>query len=247
MVERIAMPHPKSVEAARTPASSGPPVLEFENVTVVEAGKTILRDVSFAMRERDKVVLWGESGAGKSTVLRAAVGAHIPSAGLIRFRGVPLDRITLAALRRSVACIFQEPVLGQGTALQILQLPFTFKANSARKPGPDRIGAALERVRLDPAVLKSDAAVLSGGEKQRLAIARALLLDKNIFFVDEVTAGLDERSVEAIHSLFSEPSLTLLSVSHDRRWLDICTRFALVAGGTLGPMSDRAEVVAGED
>ena len=140
------------------------------------------------------------------------------------FDGQPVQPETVRAVRRAVAFIGQEPALGAETARDALLLPFTFRANRDRKPSAEALLSALDRVRLSADILPKRCAVVSGGEKQRLAVARALLLDKTVFLADEVTSALDPESRQAVLHIFADPSFTVLSVTHDPDWLRLCNR-----------------------
>lgn len=221
------------------------PLIRFENVTVFDstarAGRqAILDGVSFEVGAGEKAVLYGRSGSGKSTILTTLAGAHIPSGGSIWFEEMQVNAESLDRVRRSLAFIGQEPVLGAGTVREALMLPFTFRANRDLQPDQHTVNEVLHSLRLDPAILDSEASVVSGGEKQRIAIARALLLNKKAFLADEITSALDPESKDAVISLFRDRPLTLLSVSHDREWFSICTTFMQVDKGSIVNVADRA-------
>jgi putative ABC transport system ATP-binding protein len=120
-----------------------------------------------------------------------------------------------------------------------LLLPFTYRANRHQIPDRTRIVSTLEKLRLDPSILDSEASVVSGGEKQRVVIARALLLNKQVFLADEVTSALDPESTEAVLHLFRDPAYTLLSVSHDPDWFSLCSLFIQIDQGRVVDISDR--------
>ncbi len=208
-------------------------MIEFRNVAVQEQGKTILHDLTFSVSNGEKVILYGRSGSGKTTILRALLGGHHLSNGEILFKGNKLDKRSLGAIRTSIAYIGQEPVLGDGTVKDALLLPTTFKANAAQKPDYKALVSCLEQVGLSQSLLESDVSGVSGGEKQRIAVARALLLKKTVFCIDEVTSALDPASVETIISLFRAKEFTILSVSHDQRWFEIAERFIKIENGTI--------------
>ena len=207
-------------------------MIEFQNVTV-EQGKTILRDLSFTIKKQEKAVLYGPSGSGKSTILRTLLGGYHPVRGRIIFDGLPVDKNSIHVIRKKIAYIGQEPVLGETTVEHALLLPFTFKANALYRPDKSALISALERVGLPSSILSSETASVSGGEKQRIAVARVLLLDKKVFCIDEITSALDSGSVDSVLSLFRDEQITILSVSHDPRWLDIANRFIKIDNGTV--------------
>jgi putative ABC transport system ATP-binding protein len=145
--------------------------------------------------------------------------------------------------RTSIAYIGQEPFLGDGTVEDALLLPFNFKANSMHRPSRSTLIDTLELIGLPDAILSSTTDTISGGEKQRIAVARSLLLNKSVFCIDEVTSALDLDSAEKITSLFRNKPATILSVSHDSRWFNIADRYIEINNGTVNSnTTDRSKV-----
>jgi ABC-type multidrug transport system fused ATPase/permease subunit len=162
----------------------------------------ILQDVSVAVERGGALTLMGPSGSGKSTLLRCLNRLVEPTAGTVRFDGRDIRSLDPRELRRRAALVMQTPVLFEGTVRDNLRL------RPADTPGDfadARLGAGLAEVGLEPAVLDRDAATLSGGEKQRVTLARALLRDPQVLLLDEPTSALDPpnvtRVVEAIARL----------------------------------------------
>ncbi|MCQ8103624.1 ATP-binding cassette domain-containing protein [Methylomonas sp. SURF-2] len=197
-----------------------PAVIRFDEVSVGVDGKNLLSRVSFSLRAGEKALLGGKSGSGKSTVLKTLLGMRSPTAGVVYFNGQPLNPITVQNIRRCIAYIGQEPVLGADTVRNALLLPFQFKAHRHLSPPDSRLKDVLQRLRLPVGLLSRDCAGISGGEKQRLALARGLLLQKTVYLLDEVTSALDAESKQAVFEVFADPQLTLLAVAHDPDWLE---------------------------
>jgi putative ABC transport system ATP-binding protein len=212
-------------------------MIRFENISIETQNHLILDRVSFDIAQGEKAVFFGPSGSGKTTILMTLIGGMVPTAGTVLFDGEPLTAQSLPRLRQTVAFIGQEPVLGAQGVREALLLPFSFRANRARMPSEKQLQQVLDDLLLPSEILAKQTSVISGGEKQRLAVARALLLGKNIFVVDEVTSALDPQSRRAVLKLFRQPELTLISVSHDPEWLTLCTRFFKVKGGRVTTQS----------
>jgi len=208
-------------------------LIRFDRVCVSAHGKPILTDVSFTLSTGEKVVLRGRSGSGKSTVLKTLLGLYPLVGGRVLFDDKPLDAATIQVIRRRAAYIGQEPVLGAEIVREALMLPFQFKTHREHKPSERRLIDALARLHLSPDILEQECRRVSGGEKQRIAIARALLLGKNLYLLDEVTSALDAESKRTVLEVFGDPGFTVLSVAHDPDWAACCDVVLELDGGYL--------------
>lgn len=208
-------------------------IIRFEQVSVKVHDKPILSDVSFALSPGSKAVLRGASGAGKSSVLKALMGLLPISAGRIFFQESLLSVATVKQIRSHAAYIGQEPVLGADNVREALLLPFQYQAHKHQLPSERRIREVLEKLRLPCGILRQSCLRISGGEKQRLALARGLLLDKSVYLLDEITSALDPESKRAVLEVFADSDLTILSVAHDPDWDACCDSVLQMAAGRL--------------
>jgi putative ABC transport system ATP-binding protein len=213
-------------------------MIEFNNITLKVHNHTLLEESSLMLIEGDTVVLRGPSGCGKSSLLKCAVGAMPVACGTVRIDRMELSAETVGDIRSRTAFIGQEPVLGAAAVHDALMLPFHFKAHRHALPEKKKIDGLLERLHLAPGILNKPCGRISGGEKQRIAIARALLLDKTIFLADEITSALDPESRQAVMNELFRPGITLLSVSHDPEWVR--------SGSRIVDIADRQLVEAGK-
>jgi phosphate transport system ATP-binding protein len=196
------------------------PIFEVDRLSLVyptrrgHSGAPILKDVSVAVERGGALTLVGPSGSGKSTLLRCLNRLAEPTAGTVRFDGRDIRSLDPRALRRQAALVMQTPVLFEGTVRDNLRL------RPADTPGDfsdARLGDGLAEVGLDPAVLDRDAATLSGGEKQRVTIARALLRNPQALLLDEPTSALDPISTGKIEELIDQlkRDFTIVIVTHN--------------------------------
>ncbi len=207
------------------------PIIRFDQVSVQVREKVILSNISFALFTGEKAVLCGKSGSGKSSVLRTFIGLHAVARGGVYFQQMPLTPVSVHAIRSATAYIGQEPVLGAERVRDALLLPFQFKSHRNHRPSDVRLIEVLNRLHLTADILHQKSSRISGGEKQRIALARGLLLGKSLYLLDEITSALDADSKQAVFDVFSDPRLTVLSVAHDSDWLARCDRiFELEAG-----------------
>lgn len=206
---------------------------------VVDSSGTldILDDVSFTVEAGEAVAITGSSGSGKSTLLGLMAGLDVPTSGEVVLLGQPmfsLDEEARAAFRaRHVGFVFQSfQLLPNLTALENVMLPLELAGRAAR----DEAGAALERVGMQ-ARLHHYPKTLSGGEQQRVSLARAFVMQPRLLFVDEPTGSLDERNgalvIDLMFSLLDEGNATLVMVTHAPELAARCQRILTLHGGRL--------------
>lgn len=188
-------------------------LLQFDQVTFRWPDGVGLHDVSFAVNPGDFVLLSGPSGAGKSTLLRLMVRFEEPQSGTIRYNGEPFQNMAPTVLRRTVVLLQQSPVMGGDTVSEALRLPFTFAAAKGTPPPDDAaLTAALAEVRLEGVPLTQGAEALSLGQKQRVALARVLLLRPTVLLLDEPTSALDAESRHAVEDVVEAANARGISV-----------------------------------
>jgi ABC-type iron transport system FetAB ATPase subunit len=195
--------------------------IDIEHLTVQVGGQKILSNLSLRLAKGRKATLVGPSGSGKSTLLLALLGFVAPSEGTIRIFEEELTASSVWRLRTRMAYVSQEPEMGEGTVRRILNHPFTFKNNRHLQDNMERAPELMEKLYLPGHLLDKDIASLSGGEKQRVALISALLLEREILLLDEASSALDQSAKQAaIDLLYSRGDLTMLSVTHDREWIE---------------------------
>ena len=205
--------------------STSDSAIEISNISVGFGEKGLFRNLWLKVAEGERVVITGASGMGKSTLLRCILGFTVPESGEILVKGTPVTGETVWRLRTHMAYVPQEPELGEGTLRQWFEQPFSFKANTHLKGNLKRLPGLLQRLSLPTDLLDADLVTLSGGEKQRVALIAALLLEREILLMDEPTSALDkENSLAVVSLLRSQKGLTILSVSHDPHFLDLADR-----------------------
>jgi putative ABC transport system ATP-binding protein len=197
----------------------------------------ILDNVSFTVDEGQALAITGSSGSGKSTLLGLLAGLDVPTSGQVHLLGhdlFSLDEEARAAVRAAhVGFVFQSfQLLPNLTALENVMLPLEL----AGKPAMDEARAMLERVGLKDR-LHHYPRTLSGGEQQRVSLARAFVVRPRVLFADEPTGSLDTqngaRIIDLMFALHRELNTTLILVTHDPQLAALCQRELRLAGGRV--------------
>ncbi len=192
--------------------------LQIESLTVRLDGVALINQLSLNMTPGEKATLSGPSGCGKSTLFRCILGFIKPDAGRIFVRGEAISESSIWRLRREIAYVPQEPDLGEGSLEAGLMRPFAYRANRHLTYDGQRARDLCERFLLPSSLMNKPFVGLSGGEKQRAALASALLLQRPLLLLDEAASALDPSAKAAVRDcLCAMEALTILSISHDVR------------------------------
>ncbi len=248
------------------PSRRGEPVLEVENLFVRYPVLTPFKPwqrqvhyavagVSFTLRRGETLGLVGESGCGKSTVARAILRLIEPAAGCVRLFGRDLSgepRHSLRRLRADAQIVFQDPFASLNPRLRALDLVTEPAVIHSRVPAGNRRALAeslLERVGLDPAFVDRYPHEFSGGQRQRLCIARALSVAPTVIVADEPLSALDvsvaHQISELLASLQREEGLALLFISHDLAVVErLAHRVAVMQAGQIVELGPTETVLA---
>ncbi|MFT4294004.1 MAG: ABC transporter ATP-binding protein [Micropruina sp.] len=227
--------------AGATPHTSTAPIAAQDVRKAYQAGKEtveILHGVSLQVQEQEIVAVMGPSGSGKSTLLYCLAGLELPSDGFVAIGGRPLaslSRADLARMRRAeLGFVFQSynliPTL---TATENVELPYTL---GGKRPPAELIRDTLAAVGLtDRAQARPPS--MSGGEQQRVALARVLAQQPRVIFADEPTGALDTRTgelvlAELVRSAHT-PGRCVLVVTHDPKVAAACDRVLFMRDGLL--------------
>jgi tungstate transport system ATP-binding protein len=186
--------------------------LETRNLTFIARGRRLIDGIDLRLEAGRRTVIMGPNGAGKSLLLRLLHGLIDPSAGDVHWQGRPADR----AMRRRQAMVFQRPVMLRRSV--VANMLHALHANGLpRSDAKERAQAWLAHAGLS-GFADQPARTLSGGEQQRLALARALSLEPEVLFLDEPTASLDPASTLDIEELIQKAAASgtkIVLVTHD--------------------------------
>ncbi|MEE2885638.1 MAG: ABC transporter ATP-binding protein [Chloroflexota bacterium] len=215
-------------------------------------------DVSFNIREGETLGLVGESGCGKTTSSRCILRAIEPTSGEIMFRTANGDEVNVATLpnrelrplRREMQMVFQDPFSSLNSRMSLLDIvgePLLVHGMTSRDERQDRVAELLRLVGLRPEYMQRYPHAFSGGERQRIGIARALALHPRLVVADEPVSALDvsvqAQVINLLMDLQEAQNLTYLFVAHDLSVVkQISTRIAVMYVGKIVELADTAEL-----
>ncbi len=195
--------------------------IAVNNLSLAYDGHSLFEDVSFEVRPGMKYCISGPSGCGKSSVFRAMLGFVQPRQGDIVINGLSAQGKDVWQLRHKIVYVTQEPDLGQQSVLERIRQPFHYKANAHLQWQTEAVHKWFDRFNLPRKLLAKQTTDLSGGEKQRIAIIIALLLDRPLLLLDEPTSALDKQSKQILRGVLMELQKTVLFISHEDILTDI--------------------------
>ncbi|MDE5887470.1 MAG: ABC transporter ATP-binding protein [Muribaculaceae bacterium] len=215
-------------------------MIEIRNVSKSYGKLTVLHDVSLSITEGEIMAIVGPSGAGKTTLLQIAGTLDRPDSGSVLFDGVDVlklkDRKLSAFRNRNIGFVFQfHQLLPEFTALENVAMP-GWIGGMKKREALDAARQLLESLGMGDRLLHKPSE-LSGGEKQRTAIARALINSPRVVFADEPTGSLDSRNRDEIQAVIArlrdELHQTFVMVTHDPAMASIADRTVIMTDGRI--------------
>lgn len=195
----------------------------FKNIFLAFDEKEILRNFSFKVKEGENICISGESGKGKSSLLKLIQGYLIANKGEIFVFNKKIDPENIKYIRKNISWLPQNINLPVDCGLDLIKL--LGLDESQKKP----IITLMKKLGLEKEIYLKDFSEISGGEKQRIILSICLNLNRKLLLLDEPTSSLDEKAIlflkETIVDLRGKnPKLTIISSSHNKSWLDSCDR-----------------------
>jgi ATP-binding cassette subfamily B protein len=237
--------HPDAVDAGRLQG-----LVEFDDVSFSYDGKRpAVEHLSFVALPGQTIALVGPTGAGKSTAVALLHRAFDPQSGVIKIDGMDIRRLTLAALRRNIGVVFQEPLLFDRSIAENLRVGKPDASEQEMRLAAER-AQALEFIERGGKKFDTHAGergrMLSGGERQRLSIARALLKDPPILILDEATSALDAVTEAKVNAALDEvmKGRTTFVIAHRLSTIRNATRILVFENGRVIENGTFEELVA---
>ncbi len=197
-------------------------MIEIQDIVLDVGENTLLSGASLIVPAGAKVVLSGESGSGKTSLLKMVIGMVAPTRGSVVVGGLDLNEKNLPAIRERMFYLPQDVrAFGDETVREFIEVLFTLKVNRGKSFSQDAALALFDALRLKSGLFTQKLASLSGGERKRVALVRGLLLERPVLLLDEPTAGVDaENRQKLVDTILDLESTTVLAVTHDRRFME---------------------------
>lgn len=233
------------------------PVVDLRSLVKSFGDHTVINDVSLTVGEGEVTAIIGPSGAGKSTLLRCINLLERPESGRLYVAGTTIETSTtikpkdLHALRRAVGMVFQSfNLFPHLTVQRNVTLPQERVLGRSRQEAEDRTNQLLERVGLADKANQYPGRC-SGGQQQRIAIARALALDPQVMLFDEPTSALDPElglEVLAVMRELADEGMTMIVVTHEMQFAkDVSDHLVVMADGAVLEEGDPAKIFESPD
>jgi len=214
-----------------------PTLLRVEDISARRGDRTVLESCNLSVEPGDRIAIYGPNGAGKSTLLQALAGLLPIASGIVSFRGRALGQeVSYLEFHRRTAAMFQESLLLRGTVRHNVELGLKLRGMA----GPERAARVqpwLDRLHISHLANRLVGS-LSGGEAQRTSLARALVLEPEVFFLDEPFAALDAptraRLAQELAEILDGRQIATLFVTHDiDEAAEMCSRCLVLDAGRV--------------
>lgn len=215
--------------------------LEIKDLTFQREGKDILKNINYRFPDKQLSILLGESGSGKTTLLNQLLGFYPETFNSVLINGKPLNHYCLTSIREAVAWVDQEPKLLNASVKENLTLGLSKAVSDEHIVDTLKsvgLSSWLERINSDLQLMISEQAhQFSGGEKQRFAIARAVLRDAKLLLLDEPTSALDDFNKSELMNLLRGLKMRVIMISHHLELIQPEDNVINMASGEIVPQS----------
>lgn len=202
-------------------------MLQIENAGIAYGNDILFSNFNLKLERGEIASISGPSGCGKTSLLNAILGFVPLKEGRITVNGILLEKSSIDLVRKQTAWIPQELALPLEWVKDMIQLPFSLKANRNTPFSEARLFGCFEELGLERELYYKRVGEISGGQRQRMMIAVASMINKPLIVVDEPTSALDSGSTERVLAFFRRQVLkgsAVLAVSHDKAFAEGCNK-----------------------
>ncbi|MCD8092158.1 MAG: ABC transporter ATP-binding protein [Bacteroides sp.] len=206
-------------------------MLQIENASVAYGNNILFSGFNLQLKQGEIASISGPSGCGKTSLLNAILGFIPLREGHITLNGTLLGKGSIDTIRRQIAWIPQELALPLEWVKDMVQLPFSLKANRGTPFSESRLFACFEDLGMEQELYYKRVNEISGGQRQRMMIAVASMISKPLIIIDEPTSALDSGSTEKVLSFFrrqADKGSAILTVSHDEGFSNGCDQHIIM-------------------
>ena len=201
--------------------------VEMKDASLALEGKNLFHNLSFVVSGGEMLCVMGESGGGKTTLLRCILGFQPLDEGAVSIGGTELTPLSAEYMRSMMAYIPQEMNLPCNSVAELVALPYQLRVNRDKRFSKEALMDQWQRLRLDETLYGKQLAEVSGGERQRIMLSMVGMLDKKVVLVDEPTSALDVESsllVAGYLQGLAKRGTAIIAVSHDRAFAGQCDK-----------------------
>jgi putative ABC transport system ATP-binding protein len=208
------------VNRVNTPTNPDPiradPMIQFDSVHLKLNNRQIFSGLNFRVREKEKVLIQGKSGVGKTTLFKILLGFEPIDSGTVRFNGLDIVRENIRTIRSQIFYLSQDIDLKNEPVKLLLDEIGRF--NAFKNPDKSHLMDLLDFLDLNEKILDQEVKELSGGERQRIGLLICLLLDRPVWLLDEPTSALDDAMKKKTAEYIRARDKTIVIISHDDVW-----------------------------
>nr|WP_308612983.1 ATP-binding cassette domain-containing protein [Massilia eburnea] len=226
------------IQLSESSVAGGAPSVELRNISFRYSPTEpfIFEDINLIVEAGESIAITGPSGCGKTTLVKIMLGLLEPSSGEVLVNGVPIKRIGLANYRRTIGTVMQEDRLFSGSIAENICF-FDSEPNWERIKQSARLASLAHEIAVMPmgyhTITGASGAGISGGQQQRLLLARALYRQPQLLVLDEATSELDVSNEKNVNTTVRELGLTRITVAHRPDTIAMADRIVSLAHGRL--------------
>lgn len=192
-------------------------LIKLSNIDITFDNKEILKQFSISIKAGEKILITGKSGKGKSTLLKLLLGFIKFESGEYYFNEKLVTNSDYRTIRKELAYVNQDVTLRPGIVSEVLDEISLFSGNSYSGGFDNELSKLFE---FDNELLEKNTIELSGGERQRLGIILSIMLNREVFLLDEITSALDKGLKSKVVDYYASCDATVIAISHDSCWLE---------------------------
>ena len=193
-------------------------MISFKNINLTFDKRIIFTDYSLDIKQSEKILLVAPSGKGKSSLAKMMLGFLKPSDGEILINNRKVNEYNIKKIRENISYVSQDVDLPNEKVSELFNTIFSYNVNKHLQISSDQISELIIFFQLDLDILRKNINELSGGERQRIGLIICILLNRDIWILDEITSALDNELKQKTCEKLLDNEKTIIVISHDPQW-----------------------------